>query len=105
MINSGVWFLKNTPRAHKLVQQWLDKQGVHGEIFGEQASLNELKEANPHLIDVVGAQVMNTPVAFHRRMLRSGEVSAGPGVTAGGGAADFSESTASRNASRLSNLS
>ena len=74
MINSGVWFLKNTPRAHTLVQEWLAKQGVHGEIFGEQASLNELKEAHPHLIDVVGAQVMNTPVAFHRRMLRSGDV-------------------------------
>lgn len=73
MLNSGVWFMKNAPEAHTLVREWEAKQAEHAEIFGEQASLNELKERHPGWIDIVGAQVMNTPSAFHRRMLRAGE--------------------------------
>ena len=72
MINSGVWFMKNAPAARELVQAWEVKQTEHPEIFGEQASLNELKEAQPGLVDVVGGQVMNTPAAFHSRFARAG---------------------------------
>ena len=74
MINSGVWFMKNAEEARILINEWEAKQSEHPEIFGEQASLNELKERHPHLIDIVGAQVMNTHSAFHKRMLRAGEV-------------------------------
>ena len=74
MINSGVWFLQNGRGARELVARWQAKRPDHAEIFGEQAALNELKEAMPRAIDVVGAQVMNTPAAFHSRMLRSGEL-------------------------------
>lgn len=38
-----------------------------------QASLNELKERHPRLIEIVGAQVMNTHSSFHHRMLNAGE--------------------------------
>jgi hypothetical protein len=72
MINSGVFFVRAThAEAQPLVKEWLAKQGSQSQIFGEQASLNELKEAWPTKIEVVGGQVMNTHTSFHRRMLRT----------------------------------
>lgn len=71
MINSGVWFMKGGEESRRLVKEWEEMQDVHPEIFGEQASLNELKEKYPSKIDVVGGHVMNTYASFHRRMLRT----------------------------------
>ena len=72
MINSGVWFLRNTPAATDLLSAWAAKRSKNPEIFGEQASLNEIKASRPEDIEIVGAQVMNTPAAFHKRMMRRG---------------------------------
>lgn len=47
MINSGVFFVRVGPAAAALVAAWVAKQDKNSEVFGEQASLNELKEATP----------------------------------------------------------
>ncbi|KAL1499742.1 hypothetical protein AB1Y20_012429 [Prymnesium parvum] len=73
LINSGVFFVRNTPRAHALLREWYahhaDKETHDGDPFYEQESLNMLKEKWPDLIEVVGGQVMNTHSSFHRRLL------------------------------------
>lgn len=74
MINSGVYFVRRGEASRQLVRSWEAKQSVHPEIFGEQASLNELKSAHPELIEVVGGQVMNSHTAFESRMLEAGGV-------------------------------
>ena len=67
MINSGVFFVRNAPASHKLLAEWVAKQSEHPEVFGEQASLNELKSLRPDLIEIVGGQVMNSHSAFDGR--------------------------------------
>ena len=68
LINSGVYFLKRGRVARTLVAEWAAHQADQPEIFGEQESLNILKEAHPELIEVVGAQVMNTHTSFGQRL-------------------------------------
>ena len=71
MINPGVFYLRSTPSAHSLLRQWESRQSSEAGTYDEQEALNLLKEAHPQLIEVVGAQVMNTHAAFHRRLQRT----------------------------------
>lgn len=68
MINSGVFFVRNGESARMLLRLWLAKQRDHAEIFGEQASLNEIRDVHPELIEILGGQVMNAHTAFDGRM-------------------------------------
>ncbi len=68
LINSGVYFIRGGAAGLGLVHEWESQQDEMKEIFGEQESLNVLKERHPELIEVVGGQVMNTPSSFHSRM-------------------------------------
>ena len=69
LINSGVYFVKVGSAARALLREWDGHQRTQRESFGEQESLNIVKEAHPELIEVVGGQVMNTHSTFHSRML------------------------------------
>ena len=71
MINSGVFFVRVGADARALLGEWRSKQSAHPEVFGEQASLNELKEQHPSLIDVVGGQAFNSHASFHKRFSRT----------------------------------
>eukprot|EP00466_Bigelowiella_natans_P004920 jgi/Bigna1/81105/fgenesh1_pg.77_\ len=71
LINSGVYFIRNVPESHTLVDRWFEKHAESDDAredpYWEQEALNILKEEAPSLIEVVGGQVMNTHSSFHHR--------------------------------------
>ena len=68
LINSGVYFIKSGSAGLALLREWEGHQRTMRDNFGEQESLNIVKESHPELIEVVGGQVMNTHSSFHSRM-------------------------------------
>ena len=80
-INSGVFLVRNSAAGRALVRAW--HEGSQHPDVREQGRLNDLKRAHAHRgqIEIVGAQVFNTPTSFHSWMRASADPEATYGLS------------------------
>lgn len=91
LINSGVFFVHNTAKARRMVDEWYtyrcrtkgtrgapcNREGTRGDDpFYEQEALNQIKQAEPGRIEIVGGQAFNTHSSFSSSMLHTADPAA-----------------------------